>query len=156
MSGSAKSAKNFGKRKLLLVLDSNEFIFGLGAFPQPACQTLLRRLIDWAPKHTVRIPRTIVYEVLRHVIPEASREFFRIAQVLGQIDEDTVVPFELGSKYELQGLKPADAFIAAYTEWVGADALITENRHFLTRHGGLSFRVTTARAFLASSAKHLS
>lgn len=41
-----------------------------------------------------------------------------------------------------------EAFLAAYTEWVGADALITENRHFLTRHPDLPFRVLTAEAFL--------
>lgn len=64
------------------------------------------------------------------------------------IDEDFVVPFELGTKYEARGLKPADAFIAAYTEWVGADALVTENRHFLTRQTDLPFRVLTAEQCL--------
>jgi hypothetical protein len=45
---------------------------------------------------------------------------------LTTIDEDIVVPFEIAFKYEAKGLKPADALIAAYTEWVGADALVTE------------------------------
>ena len=132
-----------------LVLDSNEFIFALGIPSWAACRSLLERLIDSAPTHRVYIPRTVVQEVLHHLVPEASHEFFRIMQVLGQIDEDFVVPFELGSKYELRELKPADAFIAAYVEWVGAEVLITENRHFLTRHADLPFRVITAQAFLA-------
>ena len=33
-----------------------------------------------------------------------------------------MVPFEIAVKYEAKGFKPADAFIAAYTEWVGAIA----------------------------------
>lgn len=40
-------------------------------------------------------------------------------------DEDFLVPFELGAKYESKGLKPADAFIAAYAGCVGADILAT-------------------------------
>jgi len=139
---------------LLLVLDSNEFIFALGLLPQSACQTLLEQLIVSAPKHRVCIPRTIVQEVLRHLAPEASRDFFRIMQALGQIDQDSVVPFELGNKYELRGFKPADAFIAAYAEWVGADALLTENRHFLTRQTELPFQVMTAHAFLTRYTEH--
>lgn len=58
------------------------------------------------------------------------------------------VSFELGVKYEIKGLKPADAFIAAYAEWVGADALVTENRHFLVRHSDLPFKVVTAEQCL--------
>ena len=65
-------------------------------------------------------------------------------QDLVSVDEDFVVSFELGSKYEALGLKPADAFIAAYTEWTGADTLVTENRHFLTRRTDLPFQVLRA------------
>lgn len=133
---------------MLLVLDSNEFLFALGLFPKPACQRLIKQLIQRRPRDTVRIPRTVVREVLRHLAPAGAREFFRIMDALGQIDENYVVPFELGNRYELLGLKPADAFIAAYAEWVGAEALISENRHFLTRHADLPFRVLTAQAFL--------
>ncbi|MBI3305347.1 type II toxin-antitoxin system VapC family toxin [Candidatus Parcubacteria bacterium] len=92
----------------------------------------------------MRIPRTIVQEVLRHLTPEGSREFFNVMRAIGQIDEDEVVPFALGSKYEAQGLKPADAFIAAYTEWVGADILVSENRHFLSRQSDLPFKILSA------------
>ena len=94
----------------------------------------------------------IVEEVRRNVTPEAFREFLSIVRELTTIDEDLVVPFELGTKYEQAGLKPADAFIAGYAEWVGSDALITENRHFLTRHPDLPFRVLTAEAFLKRQA----
>jgi hypothetical protein len=46
------------------------------------------------------------------------------------------------------GLKEADALIAAYTEWAGADALVTENRHFLNKHPNLPFKVLTAEKCL--------
>ena len=64
---------------------------------------------------------------------------------LTKIDEDVEVQFELGAKYELLGLKPQDAFIGAYAEWVGADALVTENRHFLSRREDLPFKVVNAQ-----------
>lgn len=50
--------------------------------------------------------------------------------------------------YEAKGLKPAGAFIAAYAEWVGADVLVTENRHFLNHHPDLPFKVLTAEKCL--------
>jgi predicted nucleic acid-binding protein len=133
---------------MLFVLDSNEYLFALGALPKPASQKLLDRLIETYPTHHLRIPRLIIEEVRRHLSSEAFRELLNSIRLLTSVDEDFVVPFELGAKYEAQGLKPADAFIAAYTEWVGAHALVTENRHFLTRHTGLPFRVLTAERCL--------
>ena len=126
---------------MLLVLDSNEYIFALGISKKPACATLLDTLLDAYPTHNIRIPRLIVEEVGRHLTPEEFKEFIELVSSLATIDEDFVVPFELGARYESEGLKPADAFIAAYVEWTGADALVTENRHFLSRHSSLSFRV---------------
>lgn len=98
--------------------------------------------------HTLRISRAIAEEVRHHLSPEDFQKFVRIINKLTTIDEDLLVPFELGARYESKGLKPADALIAAYTEWVGADALITENRHFLTHQADLPFRVLTAEGCL--------
>lgn len=128
---------------MLLVLDSNEFIFGFGFARKPSSEALLDTITE-APTHTIRIPRLIIEEVGRHLTPEEFREFIEYIISLTAIDEDFVVPFELGSKYEADGLKPADAFIAAYVEWTGADALVTENRHFLRQHDNLPFRVLNA------------
>jgi predicted nucleic acid-binding protein len=135
---------------LLLVLDSNEFIFGFGIARKPSCEALLDALTE-QPAHSLRIPRLIVDEVGRHLTPEEFHEFIGFIQGLTIIDEDFVVPFELGAKYEAQGLKPADAFIAAYVEWTGADALVTENRHFLRQRADLPFTVFTA----ADCLKHM-
>lgn len=94
--------------------------------------------------HSIRIPRLIVEEVRCHLTPEEFKEFIELIINLTTIDEDFIVPFELGVRYELEGLKPADAFIAAFVQWTGADILVTENRHFLSLHSNLPFKVVNA------------
>ncbi|EFK95695.1 hypothetical protein LDC_2292 [sediment metagenome] len=135
------------------ILDTNEFVAAVGVVKNPASEIIFNTLVDSFPKHTLHIPRTIINEVRRNVHPSIFAEFIRIVQPIASIDEDIVVPFEIGTKYESMGLKPADAFIAAYTEWTGADALVTENRHFLSRHKGLPFKVITAETCLKTLLK---
>jgi predicted nucleic acid-binding protein len=129
---------------LLLVLDSNVYIFGFGFVKVPACGQLISTIIEKYNLHILRISRRIVEEVRHHLSPEDFLKFIKVINTLTTIDEDIVVPFEIAVKYEARGFKPADALIAAYTEWVGADALVTENRHFLSHHEGLPFKVLTA------------
>ena len=129
---------------MLLVVDSNVYIFGFGLVKIPACKNLIYEVIENRKLYTLRIPRTIVEEVRFHLSPEDFSTFIRVINTLTTIDEDFLIPFELGAKYEARGFKPADAFIAAYTEWVGADALVTENRHFLSQNPELPFKVLTA------------
>ena len=138
---------------MLLVIDSNEYIFALGAVRDLSCIELLEKIIEHIDNISLRIPRLIVEEVRNNLTPEAFKEFIISLNKLTRIDEDIEVPFELGVKYEAKGLKPSDAFIAAYTEWVGADALITENRHFLSRQSNLPFKVLSARECLKILAK---
>lgn len=133
---------------MLFVLDSNEYIFGLGFFKKDPCELLIDTISLTFPKHKIRISRTIFNEVKRNLTSEELKEFILYLTKFSIIDEDIFVPFELGSKYELLGLKSADAFIAAYTEWTGADALVTENRHFLSRQSNLPFKILTAKACL--------
>jgi len=133
---------------LLLVVDSNVYIFGFGLVKVPACKDFIYEAIAKKQSVTVRIPRTIVEEVRLHLAPEDFSTFIRVVNTLTAIDEDFLIPFELGSKYESRGFKPADAFIAAYAEWVGADALVTENRHFLSKHPNMPFKILTAEKCL--------
>lgn len=133
---------------MLLVIDSNIYIFGFGFVKVPACSNLVLTIIEKYNLHTLRISRRIVEEVRTHLSPEDFAKFIKVINILTKIDEDFVVPFEIAVKYEAKGLKPADAFIAAYTEWVGADALVTENRHFLSLHSNLLFKVVTAEKCL--------
>ena len=134
--------------KLRLVLDSNEYIFGFGAFKKAVCESLLNFLKDTSPLHSICVPRLIIEEVRRNIVPVEFKEFVAFIESLADIDEDFVVPFELGSKYEFLELKPGDAFIAAYAEWVGSDILVSENRHFLTRHSNLPFKILNAETCL--------
>jgi hypothetical protein len=129
---------------LRLVLDSNEYIFAFGPVKADISLNLLEKLLDTRHSHIVRLPRTIFDEVRRNLSPEYFYEFMNFIKAFSSIDEDFLIPFELGVKYEIRGFKMADAFIAAYTEWVGADVLVTENRHFLKHNPDLPFKVLTA------------
>lgn len=130
------------------IIDSNEYIFAFGPLKEEMACHLLDRLLEETHPHSIRIPRTIFEEVKRNLSLEAFREFNSFINAITTVDEDIVVPFETVFKYESEGFKPADAFIAAYTEWTGADTLVTENRHFLTRHPNLPFKVLTAEKCL--------
>ncbi len=133
---------------MLLVIDSNVYIFGFGLVKVPACREIIFTIIEKHKLHALRISRRIVEEVRYHLSPEDFVKFIKVINTLTTIDDDIVVPFEIAIKYEAKGLKPADAFIAAFTEWVGADVLVTENRHFLNRHTDLPFKVLTAEKCL--------
>lgn len=133
---------------MLLVIDSNVYIFGFGFVKVQACNNLILTIIEKYNLHTLRISRRIVEEVRSHLSPEDFVKFIKVINILTKIDEDFVVPFEIAIKYEAKGLKPADAFIAAYAEWVGADVLVTENRHFLSCNPDLPFKVLTAEKCL--------
>ena len=129
-----------------LVLDANEYIFGLGLVKNKkgSCESLLQFLADNISIHSISICRTIVEEVRANLTPREFQTFIKLLNLFTNIDEDFLIPFELGVKYEYEGFKEADALIAAYTEWVGADVLVTENRHFLKHNLGLPFKVLTA------------
>ena len=131
-----------------LVLDANEYIFGLGFSKKQSCESLLKFLIDNFPLHSICICRTIVEEVRANLTSNDLPNFIKFINIFTTIEEDFFIPFEIGVRYETKGLKEADALIAAFTEWVGADALVTENRHFLNRHPDLPFKVLTAEKCL--------
>ena len=136
-----------------LVLDSNEYLFALGVERKHSCEALLNCLLTTSNRYRLRVSRTILDEVRRNTAPQRFREFWLFLRALGvAVDEDWEVPFELGVKYEAEGLKPGDAFIAAYTEWTGADYLITENRDFLSLRA-LPFQILRAEAFLKTHSR---
>jgi hypothetical protein len=129
---------------LRFVLDSNEFLFVFGGAKLVPAEKLVALPLKSFPAHTICIPRTIVNEVRDNLPPILFGQFLKTVTAVAVVDEDMEVPFELGDKYECLGLKHADAFIAAYTEWANADALVTENRHFLLRQSNLPFKVLNA------------
>ena len=139
-------AKDFGVRNMRLVLDTNIYVFAFGEAEIPSCV----HLIESASIHrtSIHIPRTIIREVQNNLRPILFKEFILFVHKAAHIEEDNIVPFELGMKYEAMGLKPADAFIGSFTEWVGAETLVSENRHFLSRQSNLPFKVLTAEKCL--------
>jgi len=116
----------------------------LGAIRDPNCEKLLAKIAEFIGVVLIRITRLIIEEVRSNLTAEAFKEFILFINTATKIDNDSETPFELGAKYEAKGLKSADALIAAYTEWTGADALVTENRHFLSRQANLPFKILTA------------
>ena len=54
---------------MLVVLDANEYIFGLGSRREQACKQLLDVLVRRTSAVTVRLPRLIVNEVRRTLSP---------------------------------------------------------------------------------------
>ena len=139
-----------GKPNLLLVLDSNEYIFSFGYERKDSCQELLNHLANDPSHHIIRIARTTVDDVRRRVSGNDFREFLGFLRAMEMfIDEDELVPYEFGGKYLSRRLKPGDAFLAGYTEWVGANYLISENRKDFVDHPHLfTFKVSTAEQFL--------
>ncbi|MBF0531508.1 MAG: type II toxin-antitoxin system VapC family toxin [Candidatus Omnitrophica bacterium] len=129
-----------------LVLDTNVFIFAFGEAENVSCVRLIETLT--VLKASIHIPRTIIREVQNSLRPILFKEFILFLNKAAHIEEDHVVSFELGMKYEAMGLKPADAFIGSFTEWVGAEILVSENRHFLSRQSNLPFKVLTAEKCL--------
>jgi len=138
---------------LRLVLDANEYVFALGLFKKESCKSLIKFLIEDPFSYPLCISRTIVEEVKANLTLREFHIFFRVISALTTIDEDFLIPFELGAKYENLGLKPADAMIGAYAEWLNADVLVTENRHFLSRQSNLPFKVLTAENCLKTLSK---
>ena len=131
-----------------LVLDTNELIFALNPSQDLSPKLLLKKLIDSFPKHTIHVSQTIMSETRRNLPAILFSELIRTTHEIITIEEDALVTFELGAKYESLGLKPADASIAAFTEWSGSEILISENRHFLSQSSNLPFRVLTAEKAL--------
>lgn len=133
------------------VLDTNEYIFAFGyikeASPHPS-KRLIPLILELFPLYELRISRLIVEEVRPHLALEDFAKFIRFVNDLTIIDEDMLIPFELGAKYENKGLKSSDALIAAYCEWTDVDILVTENRHFLRRQPDFPFKVLSSEKCL--------
>ena len=133
-----------------LVLDANEFVFGLGSSRKPVCERLLDLVASRQTRFQISVCRPILSEIERHLLPIQVRELHLLLRALGiEIHETWAVPFETVERYVTRGLKRGDAFVAGFTEWIGADALISENRKDIVSHPHLfPFKVYTAETFL--------
>ncbi len=62
-----------------------------------------------------------------------------------EVLDESATPHTSIEKYVSKGLKPADALIAAFTEGVNADLLISENRHLIKKLKPEEFKVLQAK-----------
>jgi predicted nucleic acid-binding protein len=137
------------RTSLRIVVDTNEFVFALTGPTDSPPLRMLEVQLRARDHFEIRLPQIIVNECARNLPQRMHPQLFDLLNSLASIDPDYVVPFEVGERYRSLGLKPADALIAAYCDWIDADALVTENRHFLVRHRKhMPFEVLTADAFL--------
>ena len=129
-----------------VVLDSNEYILALGE--RRKNQMMLFRLLSGKD---IFLPHLVLEEVLRNLkytTKDAENRIRREMESRLNVVDDSGVPSVLVEKYRNRGMKSADALIAAFTEWINADILISENRHFLTEIEIDEFEVVTAEQFL--------
>jgi len=135
LKSSAGSERRYGEKDTLLVLDTNEYILGLTQLKETS--TRLLDILPFVEGLRVIVPSTVLEETTRNlssIHPILVSKFndlvygyegFRVVS-----NED--LPQSLVKKYQRLGLSSeADARIGAFTEWVEADFLVSENRHFL-------------------------
>lgn len=118
-----------------IILDANEYIFGLddlsGKVWPLRLLSMLPFLIDNVEGFVLYVPEIIRKEVQRNLAPDLIGDFYRLVKGSDRIVYGSlfnVLP-SLHGKYLELGLKQADAAIAAFAQHVGADLLISENRH---------------------------
>lgn len=119
-----------------LVLDANEYIFGLNRLSGKSASIrliheILPRLMDEVEDFSLLVPETVRDEVQRSLTGPLLSDFYRLVTsdpkiLYGWLYE---VPPEFLDKYAAKGLRPADATIAAFADWFKADFLISDNRH---------------------------
>ncbi|MBI2650593.1 PIN domain-containing protein [Candidatus Woesearchaeota archaeon] len=126
---------------MIVVLDSNEFINYIEK------NTLLLDKIILDDKIIVYINETITKEVNNNLGKSLVKDFYDFLFANNIIVFYEKLPFYLLKKYKNLGLKKGDIAIAAFCEAVGADYLITENRHFL-KSKEFKFRVLSLKGFL--------
>ncbi len=125
--------------KLILVLDSNEYIY---YFDKES--PLLARLLN-DERMSIFINELIIGEVLKNITSESEGEFFKILFKSNMLVLYEQLPISLLQKYKKLGLKKGDIVIAAFCEHVKAEYLITENRHFLKGKKIKGFRVVSVK-----------
>jgi hypothetical protein len=121
---------------LTVVLDSNVYILGINRL-EPDCAALLDILTAdrWEGVLTIETPRMVergVVQNLREISLTAPSQFYAILTNHpwnGVTYEDP--PEDLILKYWELGLSEEHGIIGAFAEWVGAEYLVSQNRHFL-------------------------
>ncbi len=128
---------------LTILLDTNEYIFGLTK-PEGDSAKLLENL----PSFIVKLPRFILSEIHSNLPEDMNKIFYALLKEAKVEIVEEPIPASLVAKYKKQ-LPEEDAVIAAYCEFLQVDILISENRHFLVDFHPKAFKVLSAQNFLA-------
>jgi len=142
------------KKSMRLILDANEYIFGIGkAIEKPYSMALfpsIRTLMEEVSEFRLFIPEIIRDEVQRNLAPQRISEFYRFMFSDERIIYSSTydVPKVLINKYHELGLKSEDALIAAFAEWQGVHFIVSDNRHFYEELKVEQFITCNAEEFL--------
>lgn len=99
----------------------------------------------------VIIPRQVLVELQVNFSPQEYQRFWQLINVYSariEISWDPA-PIDRLDRYRRLGCRRGDAAVAALTEHVGAEALVTENREFLRHAPNLPFRLLSSADLLA-------
>ena len=129
----------FGVGRLIIVLDSNEYIIFLNK------KTHLDKILA---NNKIYINELIVKEVLRNIGESLKGQFYQFLFKSNIILHNEELPINLFEKYKDLGLKKGDIEIAAFCENINTDYLITENRHFLKSKKFEKIKVLNLKEFL--------
>jgi len=124
-----------------IVLDSNEYIIFLNKKSIALNELFEKEGI------VIYVNGSIVKEVLRNVAETIKSKFYKILFKNKIEVNDKILPFYLFDKYKKIGLKKGDITIASFCEFIKADYLITENRHFLKEAEVKEFKVVAIKDF---------
>ncbi|MBI1935076.1 hypothetical protein HYS31_01420 [Candidatus Woesearchaeota archaeon] len=133
--------------KNIVVLDSNEFIFGLtGTEHYP--KLLIDSLESAKLSNDFRIHSQILKEVLDNIPQHLHGDIFELFNSETIAFDEEPVSKDLWNKYKEMNLKKGDIIIAAYAEMIDTDILVSENRHFLKELKKANFEIMNAEQFL--------
>ena len=131
----------------IVVLDSNEIIFGLlGNEPYP--KILIDNLNVIRLKYDFLINRQIKLEVESNLPKTIVGKFNRLLSLNVIKVDNEELSNNLITKYKQLGLKKGDIIIAGFTEFKKAKYIVSENRHFLSELNKKDFEVLSAKEFL--------
>lgn len=126
---------------MIIVLDSNEYIGFLNH------KLKLEKLFEG--RLNIYLCELIVKEVLRNINENQKKEFYKLLFKNNIKIQQDRLPKVLFYNYKKLGLKKGDIFIASFCEYVQAEYLITENRHFLRSFDINKFKITTLNDFIS-------
>lgn len=143
------------QKSMRLILDTNEYIFGLNPHSgRPASIRLLAAigaLLQEPLDFTLLVPEIVREEVQHNIPPAFEGDFYRYVTSSPKIIFGSLydVPVDLFEQYHrVLGLKSADALIAAFADWQEVDFLVSDNRHIYAELQVERFVTCTAAEFM--------